>query len=86
MIAAPVPLPPIVRCAAHQISAQLRGTHAAGIAWRLDGRLIARLHPWQGVAFMPGVAGPGRHVLTARLVFRDRPAFSVVVLRFGVCR
>jgi hypothetical protein len=56
-----------------------------GATWRLDGHLIARLHPWEGVAFQPGIAGPGRHVLSARLVFRDRPAFNVTVLRFGVC-
>jgi hypothetical protein len=82
----PVPLPPpALRCASHRVQASLRAPSAAGITWRLDGRLIARLRPWQGVAFRPGIAGPGRHVLTARLVFRDRPAFTIVVLRFGVC-
>lgn len=85
--AAPVPPPPAIRCAAHPISAHLpHAGGAVGVTWKLDGRLVARLHPWQGVEFPPRVAGPGRHVLTARLVFRDRPAFTVVVLRFGVCR
>lgn len=83
---APAPAPPLVRCASHLVQASLRAPSAVGIAWKLDGRLIARLHPWQGVAFGPGIVGPGRHVLTARLVFRDRRPVSVVVLRFGVCR
>jgi hypothetical protein len=87
IVLAPVPPPPpLVRCARHEVSAHLSRTGAAGISWKLDGRLIARLHPWQGVAFAPSIAGPGRHVLTARLVFTDRPAFSIVVLRFGFCR
>jgi hypothetical protein len=84
--AAPPPTPAIAVCATHRISARVHGQGAAGITWRLDGRLIARLHAWQGVSFLPGIAGPGRHVLTATLVFRDRPPLRVVVLRFGVCR
>lgn len=85
MIAVSAP-PPMVRCAAHEIRGGLSASGAAGITWRLDGKLIARLRPWQGVAFRPGIVGPGRHVLTAKLVFRDRPAFSVTVLRFSFCR
>jgi hypothetical protein len=78
--------PPIVRCATRTIAAHISARGSVGATWKLDGRLVARLHPWQGVSFLPGIAGPGRHVLSATLVFRDRPPVRVVVLRFGVCR
>lgn len=86
MIAAPPP-PPLVRCASHQVSAHFSHTGGAvGVTWRLDRFVVARLRPFQGVAFRPGIAGPGRHALRATFVFTDRPPITITVVRWTFCR
>lgn len=80
------PPPPAIGCEHHLVQASVRAPSAAAISWRLDRRfLLARLRPWQGISFLPRIAGPGAHVLTARLFFRDRTPLDVVVLRFRFC-